>query len=309
MVRVFIAAACITLAATACQAARELHAVQGNWTLAGSQARIADPGDNWAIATAPGVRGDLTIEADLDWQPTGKSARVGFVLGYVNPENYAMCVLDKKPYKAWNGPTEEDLYTISYYLISGDNETLCNVCPLQDPSPGKRHLKVMLAGTQFLASLDGKPALQGILFGQLYAGTVGVAARYAGASFSNIKVSQTPFDTRLYGMQNVAHDSSGRVLSRWPYKDMITRPCEFVFWAADNAVGNWLRDEEGRKWPPYVYACTINLNGTVGNPTNYIPQEFTSTTRASWTTTCSPATSGASIAPSSSPTGCSSLRT
>ncbi|MEI6914464.1 MAG: hypothetical protein WCL39_04965 [Armatimonadota bacterium] len=259
---------------THCAAAPIWKDIKGQWQLGGSGAQLTQATDAWAYAARQGLRGDLTIEADLDWRPTGKSAQVGFVLGYLNPDNYAICVLSKAPYKAWNGPTEEDHYTISYYLMANGNETLSNVCPWQYPKDGKHHFKVVIADKQFLASLDGKPVLQGGVFPQLYNGTVGVVARNVTASFSNIKIAATPFGTRLYGMGNVPHDRNGNVLPRWPYKDMITRPCEFVFWAADNAYGNWIRDEQGKKWPPYVYACTINLNGTTGNPTNYIPQEF-----------------------------------
>ncbi len=230
--------------------------------------------DDWALFVQPSPKGDLTVETDIVWKPTGKSARAGVMFTHKDPKNYAICALTREPYKAWNGPQEEDLHTIAIYQVVDGKEEVTNVCPWQHPSEGTHRMKVVVAGKQVLAYLGGKPVLQGGIVQSLAGGNAGVAARYYAAEFGPLKVTQTPAGTELYGIGNVHHDKSGAVVPRWPYKDMVTRPMEFMFWAADNALGNWLRDEDGKKWPPYVYAVTINLTGTVGTPTMYVLQEF-----------------------------------
>ena len=246
--------------------------------------RLEGPADHWALSVRTGIYGDLTVEADILWNPTGKSARAGLVFRYVDDANYAVCALSKEPYKAWNGPVEEDLYTIAVYQVVDGREEMTNVCPWQHPRDGIHRMKTVVAGNQVLAFLDGKPVLQGGILPALIAPQSGsggrravgggVAARYGAAEFANVAVGRTPAGTKLYGIGSVHFDASGAVLPRWPYKEMVTRPMDFMFWAAGNAVGNWIRDENGKKWPPYVYAVTINLNGTVGTPTMYVPQEF-----------------------------------
>jgi len=75
-------------------------------------------------------------------------------------------------------------------------------------------------------------------------------------------------------VNSVRHDASGAVLPRWPHKEMVIRPAQYILWQAEHPVGNWLEDEGGKRWPPYALSCTVNLTGTVGNPSNYPPQEF-----------------------------------
>lgn len=260
--------------AATCGAAPDWTAVQGQWEFGPAGARLAQGTDEWSLALRGDMQGDLVVEGDLLWRPSGKSAQAGLIFNYKDPANFAVCVLSKMPYKAWNGKTEEVLHTIAFYQVMDGKEELANVCPWMYPTEGKQHLKVMVAGQQVLAVLNGKAVLQGSIAPSLLKGNVGVAARYSPAAVDGIQVRATPVGTELYGVARVHKDKNGDLVPRWAYKEMVTRPCEFTFWAAENAVGNWLTDEDGKTWPPYVYACTINLTGTVGTPTNYPPQEF-----------------------------------
>lgn len=261
------------LQAVVCQAATWTD-VSGQWTRAADGARLDQAADAWALSVREDLKGDLTIEGDFVWPPTGKDARIGFVFSYKDKDNYALCAITKEQYKAWNADHEVDLYTVGIYQAAGGKEELTNVAPWMHPKEGKHHLKLIVSKPQVLAILDGKETLQGGILPQLLGGCAGLAARYTSAEFSNIKISQTPPAFKLYGIDKVHRDPNGRTLPRWPYREMIHRPMEYVFWGAEHSTANFITDEDGKTWPPYVYAVTINLTGTIGTPNMYVPQEF-----------------------------------
>ncbi len=248
--------------------------VSGEWVTAADGARIDQAADDWALMVREDLKGDLTIEGDFVWPRTGKTARVGFVFDYKDKDNYALCAITKEQYKAWNADHEVDLFTVGIFQVVGGKEELTNVAPWMYPKEGKHHLKLIVSKPQVLAILDGRETLQGGIIPQLLGGCAGLAARYTGTEFSRVRISQTPPELKLYGIDKVHRDSNGKTLPRWPYERMITQPMEYVFWAADHSTANFITDEDGKTWPPYVYACTINLTGTVGTPTMYVPQEF-----------------------------------
>jgi len=269
---IFVAA--VLLQTISCQAASRLIGVAGRWTFEDGALRLVEADSDWSLAVSEDQAGDLTVETELVWHPVGTPSRAGVVFRYKDAKNFAVCALVRQPYRAWNGKEDETLHTIAFYQVVDGKEELTNVTPWMDYKEGRHRLKVKVAGSQVLAELDNRPVLQGQIFPSLVNGKAGVAARYSPATFLSVTVAPTPLRTQLYGVGNVRHDSAGRVLPRWPYKWMIIRPVEFALWAAEHAAGNWLEDEEGHRWPCYVGACTIYLNGTVGNPTNYPPQEF-----------------------------------
>lgn len=265
---------CIPFAGCAWCEVQTPVAVSGEWTVARGIARLPEPSDGWAVAALPDLRGDIVVEADLVWNPNGPNVRTGVVFGYQDARNFATCVLSLSDYKAWNSIEPEKLYTITVFQTVGGVERVTNYCPWVDPKVGKHHLKLTVVDRQVLANLDGRDVLQGGVFPELAGGGAGVAAWCSRADFSNIKVAQAPVDRKLYGVGNVSHRPSGEVAPRWPWKEMVIRPTRFVMWAGESAGANLVKDEYGKTWPGYVYACTINLNGTIGNPTNYPPQEF-----------------------------------
>jgi len=265
---------CLVLSGHALCEVATLEPVVGQWELGAGKARLAEASGAWSIATVPDPRGDVTVEADLAWNPAGSEAMMGLVFGYKDARNFGVCVLSKSDYKAWNATEPEKLYTISFRQVVDGAERNTNYCPWIGARAGTYHLRLVVAGEQVLALIDGQQVLQGGVMPQLAGGSAGVAAWCCAAEFRNISAKPTPRDVKLYGVGHVRRDPSGAVLPRWSWKEMVTRPTQFVMWAGESAGGNLVKDENGKTWPGYVYSCTINLNGTIGNPTNYPPQEF-----------------------------------
>lgn len=261
------------LLAAACQSGPRWTLLQGTWQEESNLLRLTAASEEWSLAVREGPPRPVTVEAEIGWRPSGESAQAGLVFGYTDAKNFGLCVLSQAPFRSADGRTEI-CRTIALYQVVNGKEEQVNACPWIGVGEGTHRLKVIQAGPQVMACLEGRPVLQWCI-PALGPGRGGVAARRAPASFRRADVRPTPADARLTGPFNVPHDDAGAVVPRWSFRHMIERSAEFSLWAADHGVGNWVVDEAGKRWPPYVYFATIRLDGTMDFATNYPPEQFT----------------------------------
>lgn len=265
--------AAAALLAGGCRSAPRWTAVEGTLHPDGSRLRLEPASPTWALALLDAPPQDATIEAEIDWRPAAPSAQAGLVFGYRDEKTFGLCVLSQSPLRPGE-PAAEAVRTIAFYQVADGRAERVNVAPWLDAAEGPHRLEVVQAGPQALARLDGRPVLQWA-FPPLGPGRAGLAVRGGAATFGSPGLRPTPAGTRLPGPFAVPRDASGAVRPRWTFHDMIERTTEFAFAVADRAAGNAITDEDGKRWPCYIYHATVSLDGTLNFPTNYPPEQFT----------------------------------